>query len=276
MKRLRAALARLGFKTSRTDEGTSVDAGIALPLRSGVPTLSEDGLYRESRSIDASVTTLRAFGAFELTIRRGDAASLTVIGPDATMMREIRTSITGRELTIRQEGSGFAFGASSNARNDATVVVHGPVVIKNMTMNFGDGDDDFTMTSDPAILGGRGLRVELVLPSVPACLVSGAVSVRLQDVRQDRVAVDLAGGSALDASGEAGRAVFNLQGAGRIDALDLDARHVELDIAGAATADLRASAIFMADIRGACTVNVYGQPKQRDVRSAGLGRVNFR
>jgi hypothetical protein len=101
--------------------------------------------------------------------------------------------------------------------------------------------------------------------------VSGASEINF-DLNLDRLEADFSGASDVKLAGTAGEMEMDISGAGELDALELEAEKVKLDVSGAATAKVYAKTFLEVDVSGAATVKYKGNP-QVDSEVSGAGSV---
>lgn len=84
---------------------------------------------------------------------------------------------------------------------------------------------------------------------------------------------NLAGAGSMELTGRADTAVLTLAGAGSIDALDLQVKDADIDIAGAGSVSIGCSDNLLARLNGVGSVEYRGNPSL-DVRRNGIGSVS--
>ncbi len=112
-----------------------------------------------------------------------------------------------------------------------------------------------------APLVGKTLKVE----------VNGASSVNLA-LAYDEIASSISGAGSIEMAGNSEKIAFEVSGAGSIEALELEAKHVLVDISGTGSAKIHASESLIAGISGMGSVNYRGNPAIKKEVS-GLGSI---
>ncbi|GJQ63576.1 MAG: hypothetical protein SCALA702_26290 [Melioribacteraceae bacterium] len=105
---------------------------------------------------------------------------------------------------------------------------------------------------------------------------SGANSIKVRGIDTDRFKLSNNGAGSIDLEGKADYVLFSVSGAASIDAKDLKAEDVKINISGAANASVYASESVSGDVSGVANLNYYGNPRHVDVDDSGMGSVNRR
>lgn len=103
--------------------------------------------------------------------------------------------------------------------------------------------------------------------------VAGAIDASVTGLSGDAFDANLAGACELDARGTSGTAKFECAGACEIDAFELLAPRVELDLKGSCRAHVRASASLLVAASGSCDVRYRGQPASVETSARGASTI---
>jgi len=101
---------------------------------------------------------------------------------------------------------------------------------------------------------------------------SGAVKIDLE-LQADRIRLDLSGASDCNLQGKTGELEVSLTGAGDLNAIDLIARDVRLDLSGAGHGRVFASEKLDVEISGVGSVRYRGDPAHINKNISGLGSI---
>lgn len=93
------------------------------------------------------------------------------------------------------------------------------------------------------------------------------------DVDAKRVEVYGRGGAQLELSGRADFLIIEAGGSGKVDTEDLETPQVILDVSGTTTAKVNATAYARVRARGACDVQINGEPPVTEVDADGGSSV---
>lgn len=104
------------------------------------------------------------------------------------------------------------------------------------------------------------LVVRVSAPSVARVKSSGAIDAQIGGVTGAKFDADLSGACKLRASGAVEEFALDGSGSTRVDAFDLVAQNVSLDLSGASTVHVNAARALDVDASGASTVRYRGQP----------------
>ena len=103
--------------------------------------------------------------------------------------------------------------------------------------------------------------------------VAGAIDTTVTGIAGDRFDAELSGACELDARGSIGTAQFRCAGACEVDAFELIAPRVELDVSGACRAHVHASASLLVAASGACEVRYRGHPASVESSAKGASTI---
>jgi hypothetical protein len=118
------------------------------------------------------------------------------------------------------------------------------------------------------------LHVRIALQSLDGINTSGASDIVATGVKTDEFKVEASGASKVQISGEAQTLDVGMSGASELKAEDLHARNVQINLSGAANADVYATDALRASVSGAGNVNYYGDPKNVSEDRSGAGEIS--
>jgi len=121
---------------------------------------------------------------------------------------------------------------------------------------------------------GNAPRLTIHAPTLNSIDISGAVSGTIEVVG-DRLDFDASGAGSITLVGEVNTLNIDSSGAISINAFDLIAEDVVVDVSGAASVDVHASSTLRVDLSGVGSVTYDGAP-QVTQNVSGLGRVRSR
>lgn len=119
--------------------------------------------------------------------------------------------------------------------------------------------------------------VGIGLPGTPNIRIAqgGAGDVFLAGVDQDVLVLKIQGTGNVQAHGKVGRLEATIEGAGNVDAKNLKANSVDLNVLGSGNIDAYASHEAAAEISGAGSILVRGQPQKRNHLALSTGKIVF-
>ncbi len=203
----------------------------------------DGNVVKEDRQV-SGFTSLEVSGAFQVFLYQGKSESLTVEA-DQNLMPLIKTEVKGDRLKIYTEGSikkATKMNIYLTFEELEMIDISGAVSIKS----------DDMLHFDELVLDGSGAS-EIHLNMDVAVLNA-----------------DFSGASEIDLAGSAKSASFDLSGASEIDAYEFVIAHCELDVSGAAEANIHVSDNLEVDISGAASVRYKGNPRvSSDISGAG-------
>lgn len=203
-----------------------------------------DGNVVKEERTASGFTSLEVSGAFNVYLYQGKAESL-MVEADQNLMEFIITEVTGDKLEIYTKGT----------------------IRKATKLNIYLTFEDLEMIdiSGAVSIAGEDKMIfhELNLDG------SGATEIDLiMDV--ELLKADISGASEINLSGEAKFVRLELSGASEISAFDFKVAHFELDVSGAADANIHVTENLDVEISGAASVRYKGSPHvNSDISGAG-------
>jgi hypothetical protein len=115
------------------------------------------------------------------------------------------------------------------------------------------------------------MKVEVWVPSLTGLEAGGASDITVEGLHGETFDLDLSGASDSTFSGSVDRFEIDLSGASDLDARELRAKVVDIELSGAGEADVWASDRLDAEVSGAGNVRYFGSTKEvhQDVSGAG-------
>ena len=199
----------------------------------------------EERSV-SGFDAISVGGAFDVYLTQGSSEELK-IEAESNLMEYIKTKVMGGTLYIETE---------ENLKPTKSMKLH--ITFRDLKEIEASGACDMESVNTFKL-------DELELD------VSGAAEVNF-DLNLNRLEADFSGASDVELKGTAGEMEMDISGAGELDALELEAEKVKLDLSGAATAKVYAKTFLEVDVSGAATVKYKGNP-QVDSEVSGAGSV---
>jgi hypothetical protein len=119
------------------------------------------------------------------------------------------------------------------------------------------------------------IDVDISVENFDGIEILGAVDGDLSGINSDRFEIDIKGAADLKLSGACISLVVDLKGAGDVDADNLKCDNVDVDLKGAGAASVFASQSVDALVAGVGTIDVYGNPKDVNKRTGGIGTIKI-
>jgi hypothetical protein len=136
--------------------------------------------------------------------------------------------------------------------------------VKNNVLHVG-GKQGFS-TSKP-------IRVKITMPDIAELSSSGASSITLTDVKNEKLEIDTSGASNINASGETKTLAIDMSGASNVNTQGLRAANVSIDSSGASNAKVFVTEELTANLSGVGNVSYKGDPKIVNKEISGFGSV---
>jgi hypothetical protein len=115
--------------------------------------------------------------------------------------------------------------------------------------------------------------ITITLPGLTALRVLGAGRFNLHQLKGEQFDFDIQGAADLRADGAVDRFKLRIEGAAKVNAADLQARTVEVDVDGAGSATVRATESLKAKVDGIGRIVYFGDPPTVDKHVSGLGSI---
>ena len=128
-------------------------------------------------------------------------------------------------------------------------------------------DADTTFTVDNKI----NLKIEV--ENLLKIAVPGTCALYVKNLDNESFTVALSGVGSLRLSGNTDNFICTVSGAGLVDAKELIAKHTDITLSGAGSAEVYAAQSLNVTISGVGNVSYYGDPESVSKNIAGLGRV---
>lgn len=191
-----------------------------------------------------------------------------------------RVKISGNFEVILKQGNHHEVEIEADDNLHALILTE----IENNTLyvsseNRLKGSDDITITITAPeyrrirISGTVDLETEGLIESEELEVdLSGAGEANMHIEAED-LRVNMSGAGALDLDGEAERARYNISGAGQIEAFNLETETLEVEMSGAADAEVYASESLSVHVSGAGSIRYRGNPSHVSRRVSGAASI---
>jgi hypothetical protein len=232
-------------------------------------------MVRESRTVDAKVTKVKLNGVVSLAVHQGAVPALVISGDKAGVAR-VTTSQHGATLEIGTESRrGMSVGWHSEE-------MHADLTVPNLEEFVSQGVGSSTIT------GFSGERMSILLDGAGSLTMSGRyrnLDARLGGVGSftldnkdvaDRIDLRMGGAGRMTVTGQAKLLHGRMSGVGSLDAADLHADSVDLDMSGMGSANVFASTSANLSLSGLGSATVFGNPVNHKATTSGLGKVSWK
>jgi hypothetical protein len=115
------------------------------------------------------------------------------------------------------------------------------------------------------------LTARIATPTLSAIAVSGSAKVAVRGLTGDAFAIDTSGSTRVTASGTSKRLEIHVSGSSTIDATQVRAENVTVDVSGSANVDVYATGVLDVRIAGSARVRYAGSPREvhKDISGSG-------
>lgn len=126
---------------------------------------------------------------------------------------------------------------------------------------------------DGAVVTKTPLRAEISLPALEAADFSGATKADIDAVAGEAFELDASGASHVVLRGEVTRFGLDASGATEVEARELRAQEVRINVSGATRADVTATASLDADASGSSKIRYWGDPPRKNTDTSGAASI---
>ena len=166
------------------------------------------------------------------------------------------------DITIRQ-GARFSVVASGS-----------PAALDRVQAKVDGGV--LALDQESTFFGNHGkVTVAITMPALQAVKVKGSGDVTLSAMKLGRVSLAVSGAGDIIASGTCDELEASVSGAGDIVAKNLKCRAVSARVSGAGDIAVHARQSVHASVRGVGDIDIYGDPKERESQSRGVGDITY-
>ena len=233
-----------------------------------------DDIVRENRTVDARVSKIHLGGVIRLNVRQGATPSLVLSG-DRRYVSKITTTQRGDTLVIDTENDRNMHMGNNRGELRADLTV--PNLQEFVSEGVGSSE----------VSGFSGDKLAVSLDGAGAVRISGQyrdIDARLGGVGgltinatglADRIELKLGGAGHISVSGQTRILRAHLGGVGSLDAQQLRAETVDLDMSGLGGASVFAKTAANVNLNGMGSATVYGKPATRSATTNGFGKVSW-
>lgn len=216
--------------------------------------LNDNEYSSNTRTVDArNFRRVSISGPYHVQLRQGDNYSV-VIRAERDEMRRIDVEQDGDELVVKTQEKSF------NLFDDRE-----PVLIQITAPEISDIDLSGAIKANISNINADNLRMSF----------SGAIQTTA-NLNVNSLKVDASGATISKFTGRAQRFELDATGACGIDANNLEAEYVDVDVTGAGVAEVFATSTLRADASGTSRIVYRGNPKNTTIDSSGPSSVKRR
>lgn len=139
-----------------------------------------------------------------------------------------------------------------------------------------DGVLEVRQNEDIAFFGTTEERLTIEVPRLTSYIASGDIKARISGIDTSRFEASLSGDTELIAEGTVTNVDVVASGETIVDASRLEAEHADISASGDSDLAVFASKTLSASLSGSAKLDVYGDPKDEDVRTSGDTAVAYR
>ncbi len=162
-------------------------------------------------------------------------------------------------VNVGQKQSVLVSGSDTALGKITTKVVDNVLVVSTTERNhsFGEGD----------------VVISINVEQLNQFQMEGAGKTTINNISGERFRLNYQGVGFLKATGKVQTFVLKAEGVGAVDARELDAQHVDVNLQGVGSAKVRASESLRAKLEGIGSLTYYGKPSRVSKSVDGIGRV---
>ena len=224
----------------------------------------------EQRDVTAEVTNVEVSGPFTLSLRRGDAPSLSVKGEKRLLAN----------LEARQEGSRLSIGMTGMVLHHRRPIEIELVLpkLENVEVSgsghyevsgFG-GERVAIHKRGSGVFGFNGLYADVTVST------QGSGSADINAGKPQRMSVEMVGSGSTTIVGSCRELQAEHAGSGELDMRDLAAERATVEQRGSGSTSITATREAALTLSGSGSMEVYGMPAKRSVARNGSGTIVFK
>lgn len=118
-----------------------------------------------------------------------------------------------------------------------------------------------------------GLTVEITAPQIAGLELRGPSQVKLDNLDQPSLHIEVRGPGDLDASGKVGRLDIDSRGVGSLDLSKVEAGDAAVRVRGIGNVDIKASGTVNAVLNGVGNITLHRKPASLNAETHGIGEV---
>lgn len=238
---------------------------LAIALYALIPNLAQAN-ETQTRAISNSITGVVVDGVVSVTLHQGPP-SLTVHG-DPANFDWVQTSEQGAELRISTR--------SMPRKAEVSVDISLPNLIEFANDGVGSAKiDGFTSDQLHVRLNGAGGITMNVTAKKLRTELAGVGNIRANLGNSGEIQLTMSGTGNTVLEGSASEIHAHLVGVGNLDAAKLTADSIFVDLGGTGSASAYARNSANVELTGIGSIKIFGNPKSRQSKSTGLGKINW-
>ncbi|TDQ30994.1 head GIN domain-containing protein [Zeaxanthinibacter enoshimensis] len=191
-------------------------------------------------------------GWFDVILVNGREGEITLKGEE-NLLEYVETEVDRGKLTVKEKKG---VNLKPSKWKDGIVVTIPVEQIEAISLS-GSGD-----VSSRTVL--KSDRLETA--------VSGSGDIALE-VESDKVKANVSGSGNISLKGKTKELEIRMSGSGDLDAFDLDAEDVEVQVSGSADVNVMATKSLKANVSGSGDIHYKGNPKKIDSKKSGSGEI---
>jgi len=118
-----------------------------------------------------------------------------------------------------------------------------------------------------------GLTVEITAPQIAGLTLRGPSHVRLENLDQPALRLEVRGPGDVDASGKVGRLDIDSRGVGTLDLAKVEAGDATVRVRGVGNVDIKAAGAVDAELSGVGNITLHRKPASLTAETHGIGEI---
>jgi hypothetical protein len=226
-------------------------SGCTLALQGAGLLVNGSGVTKEESREVPAFTGVEVTSAFEANVSIGPKASVTLNVED-NLLPLIKTDVKDGRLIVRFE-SGY------NIQSTKPMKVQ--IVVPTLDFVGGSGASKLIATAGDA----KAFKID----------ASGASSIKVDGLASDTIGVQATGASRVIFKGHGTRLTLDVSGASKVSADEATFESAKAQFSGASHGDIKVTGTIEADLSGASSLKVQGNPSIRKAKISGASSVSY-
>jgi hypothetical protein len=118
-----------------------------------------------------------------------------------------------------------------------------------------------------------GITVEITAPQIAGLTLRGPGHIRLENLDQPSLRLEVRGPADLDASGKVGKLDIDSRGVGTLDLADVETGDATVRVRGVGNVDIKASGTVDASLNGVGNITLHRKPASLNAETHGVGEI---
>ncbi len=189
------------------------------------------------------------------------SGKITTVNVPATGFTKVHQSAVGSVTIAQGEEESVSITTDDNLQQYLEAVAeNGELVIRNK--------------SKENLAATKGIEISIKIKSLVELRLTGIGSIAARDVKGQELSVKSDGVGSITLQGEVDSLDAHISGVGNFDSTGLDAKNVVIESSGVGASSVKATESIKVNANGIGSVTYSGHPKDKTIKTSGIGKVS--